>query len=143
MAELYQRLRDRGWRMTNQRRAVARVFAGDMHLTAEQVFDQARLTLPDISKATVYNTLTELVQMGELDELVVSRGPRLFDSNVSRPHHHAHCRVCGGIRDISLPESLEVSLHLAAGTTVHAARVILEGDCPTCCPSGDSSSDSP
>ena len=55
-----QGLRDRGRRITPQRRAVAEVLVGEnMHLAAEQVFESARRLVPEISLATVYNTLNE------------------------------------------------------------------------------------
>src|ERR1700745_3205433 len=76
ISELVQRLRDRGWRLTAQRRVVAEVLAGDhVHLTADAVYSRAQLLLPEISLATVYNTLNELVDMGEVLEISTGDGP--------------------------------------------------------------------
>ena len=70
ISELVQRLRDRAWRLTVQRRVVAEVLAGEhVHLTAEAVYSRAQRLLPEISLATVYNTLNELVDMGEVLEI--------------------------------------------------------------------------
>ena len=69
-ASLLERLRTRGWRVTPQRRAVAEVLTGDhVHLTADEVHERARARLPEVSLATVYNTLGELVDMGEVLEI--------------------------------------------------------------------------
>ena len=58
ISELVQRLRDRGWRLTVQRRVVAEVLAGDhVHLTADAVHGRAQLVLPEISLATVLHNV--------------------------------------------------------------------------------------
>ncbi|MCY0924615.1 transcriptional repressor, partial [Streptomyces sp. H27-G5] len=70
MSDLLGRLRGRGWRMTSQRRVVAEVLDGDhVHLTADEVHARAVERLPEISRATVYNALGELVVLGEVREL--------------------------------------------------------------------------
>ena len=48
--ELAERLRERGWRLTAQRRVVAEVLVGEhVHLTAEAVHAAAQAVLPEIS----------------------------------------------------------------------------------------------
>ena len=45
---LSERLRERGWRVTSQRRAVAEALAGEhVHLTADEVHRRARDVLPE------------------------------------------------------------------------------------------------
>ena len=71
--DLFDRFRDLGWRLSPQRRVVAEVLVGDhVHLTAEQVHERARERLPEISRATVYNTLNEIVAMGEVAEVDIT-----------------------------------------------------------------------
>ena len=58
---LAERLQSRGWRITPQRRAVSPRSRGEhVHLSAEQVLAGARRVVPEVSLATVYNTLNEL-----------------------------------------------------------------------------------
>ena len=84
ISELVQRLRARGWRITAQRRVVAEVLAGEhIHLTADAVYNQAQELLPEISLATVYNTLNELVEMGEVLEISAADGPKRYDPNTT------------------------------------------------------------
>jgi Fur family ferric uptake transcriptional regulator len=98
---LLERLRTRGWRVTPQRRAVAEVLAGDhVHLAADEVHERARERLPEVSLATVYNTLGELVEMGEVLELRIGNGPARYDPNVHARHHHLVCTGCGALLDI-------------------------------------------
>ena len=69
---LLERLRAVGWRLTPQRRVIAEAMGGDhVHLTAEEVLERARGRLPEVSLATVYNTLNELVSMGEVQQVDV------------------------------------------------------------------------
>ena len=91
-ASLLERLRARQWRITPQRRTVAEVLHGDhVHLSADEIFAAARHRLPEISLATVYNTLNELVAMGEVQQVDAGPGPTRYDPNVEQPHHHLVC----------------------------------------------------
>lgn len=135
MSDLLRRLRERGWRLTAQRRVVAEVLGGDhIHLTADEVHVLATKRLPEISRATVYNTLGELVSLGELVELSTDRRATRYDPNAHRPHHHLLCDRCGTIRDVhptgdalaALPESERF------GYTVSEAELTYRGLCPAC-----------
>ena len=128
-------LRAHGLRATAQRRAIYSVFADaviadatNAHLSAEEVFEQARLQLPDLSRATVYNALGELAEAGLLG-LVEGPGPRRFDANVM-PHHHFRCRRCLELHDVEL-QNVDVTLR-EQGFEVESSHVLLEGLCPKC-----------
>ncbi|GGV29530.1 Fur family transcriptional regulator [Streptomyces longisporoflavus] len=134
MSDLLERLRGRGWRMTAQRRVVAEVLDGEhVHLTADEVLARATARLPEISRATVYNTLGELVTLGEVIEVSTGRAKR-YDPNAHRPHQHLVCSGCGAIKDVhpggdpltALPDSERY------GFTVSAAEVTYRGLCPDC-----------
>ena len=104
-----------------------------VHLTAEQVHDLARERLPEISRATVYNTLNELVAMGELLEVDVAEGPKRYDPNVSERHDHLVCEGCQAIRDIarSTPRP-DIAEDARAGFVVTGVDVTYRGLCPAC-----------
>ena len=132
--DLLSRLRTRDWRLSPQRRVVAEVLAGDhVHVTAEEVHDLARERLPEISRATVYNTLNELVAMGELLEVVVMDGPKRYDPNITDLHDHLVCDGCHAIRDVprtgkqpTVPDAVR------AGYLVTGVDVVYRGLCPEC-----------
>ena len=99
MSDLLERLRARGWRMTSQRRVVAEVLSGEhVHLTADEVHARAVERLPEIARATVYNTLGELVSLGEVVELSTDGRAKRYDPNARRPHQHLVCTECGCVR---------------------------------------------
>jgi Fur family transcriptional regulator, stress-responsive regulator len=132
---LAERLRDRGWRLTAQRRVVAEVLAGEhIHLTADEVYGRAQQVLPEISLATVYNTLNELVSMGEILEISTGDGPKRYDPNTAVAHHHLHCVSCGALRDVS-PEGTDLLALPPAqqhGFELLDVDIVFRGRCPEC-----------
>ena len=138
-APLLDRLRERGWRITPQRRAVAEALAGEhVHLTADQVHAAARRIIPEVSLATVYNTLNELVAMEEISEIRVADGTARYDPNVGARHHHLVCEGCGLIFDVH-PRGVEgMSLPPAQryGMRIDAVEVVFRGRCSNCVESG-------
>ncbi len=135
MDDLLTRLRGRGLRLTAQRRAVAEVLVGDnVHLTADEVHHRASERLPEISRATVYNTLSELVALGEV--LEVSRGgrARLYDPNIHPAHQHLVCDRCGSLRDVAVSGDLLASLPETerAGFAVNGVEALYHGLCRPC-----------
>lgn len=132
--DLLSRLRTRNWRLSPQRRAVAEVLVGDdVHLSAEEVHDLARVRLPEICRATVYNTLNELVAMGELLEVDVLDGPKRYDPNVGIEHDHVVCGKCHSIRDVPRSWTPPARLDGApAGYVVTGVEVVYRGLCASC-----------
>ncbi|WP_101256945.1 Fur family transcriptional regulator [Streptomyces barkulensis] len=135
MSDLLQRLRDRGWRLTAQRRVVAEVLDGEhVHYTADEVHARATEKLPEISRATVYNTLGELVSIGEVIEVSTDGRAKRYDPNAHHSHQHLVCSRCGVIRDVRpsgdplalLPEKERY------GFTLGDATVTYRGLCPSC-----------
>jgi Fur family ferric uptake transcriptional regulator len=135
MSELAERLRQRGWRLTAQRRVVAEVLAGEhVHLTAEAVHVAAQAVLPEISMATVYNTLNELVNMGEVLEISAGNGPKRYDPNTAIAHQHLLCTRCGTLRDVA-PKGeagLTVPPDQQHGFQVVGVDIMFRGLCPAC-----------
>lgn len=132
--DLLARLRARDWRLSAQRRAVAQVLIGDhVHLTAEQVHELARERLPEISRATVYNTLNELVSMGELLVVDLADGPKRYDPNVTERHDHLVCERCQSIRDVPRSEPPPgIADDARGGFVVTGVEVTYRGLCPVC-----------
>ena len=140
MEPLVTRLRNREWRLTAQRRVIAETLAGEhVHLTADEVYERSRAVLPEVSRATVYNTLNELVGMGELLEMTHADGRKRYDPNVEERHHHLVCVSCGRMLDViaddpRLPEDQHHGFELLAVEVTFRAR------CPDCVPAATSAS---
>jgi Fur family ferric uptake transcriptional regulator len=123
--------------MTSQRRVVAEVLDGDhVHLTADEVHARAVRLLPEISRATVYNTLGELVTLGEVLEVPTDGRAKRYDPNAHHPHQHLVCSGCGTIRDVhpSGDPLADLPVGERFGFTVSQVEVTYRGLCPACAP---------
>ncbi len=97
---LVQQFRQQGYKMTPQRRAILTVLMnGAAHLTAEQIYEQVRQDMPDISLATVYNSLRELSLAQVARELDLGGRGRHYEI-CRNSHAHMVCLQCGAIRDL-------------------------------------------
>jgi Fur family ferric uptake transcriptional regulator len=135
MSDLLEQLRNRGWRLTAQRRVVAQVLDGDhVHFTADEIHARAVELLPEISRATVYNTLGELVSLGEVLEVSTDGRAKRYDPNAHHAHQHLICESCGTIRDVHPAgdplNSLPPAEHY--GFTISGVEVTYRGLCPDC-----------
>ena len=136
--ELTQLFRATGRKVTAQRQCIFRVLQGDVtHPSAEAVFEAARRDVETISLKTVYQTLNDLAELGEIASLDVGTGMTRFDPNVDDAHHHVVCRQCGKVRDvyadfpeIRLPDGSDL------GFQVGSAEVVFRGLCAECLAAG-------
>ena len=120
--------------LTKQRHAVLQVIRdSDEHLTANEVFENARQILPGISFATVYNSLRYLKTEGRIGEIRFGTDAARYDRKLTR-HDHALCNKCGKLVDLEL--SIPVGLiEIAADLSKFQAESIeltLHGLCPEC-----------
>ncbi len=120
--------------LTKQRQTVLQVIReSDKHLTANEVFDDARRLMPGISFATVYNSLNYLKKEGLIGEIKFGADANLYDRKLTR-HDHALCNRCGKLVDLelSIPNKL---LQEAANRSKFKPETIeftLRGLCPDC-----------
>lgn len=75
----------------------------DGHMTADQVFQEARKTLPRISIGTVYRNLTQLDRLGHIREVALPGEASRYERR-RKLHGHLLCIRCGKIEDLPLPE---------------------------------------
>lgn len=132
-----ERLREAGLRTTPQRRAVWSVFEGrsEGHFTADEVLRQARSGLPELSRATVYNTLGALVEAGLL-RAVESRNAMLYDPNPDPTHQHFSCRRCERLYDVHVEGIEDLRVSDERNFSVERKTVLLAGLCPRCASGG-------
>ena len=94
-------LKASGLRPTRQRVALARLLLdnGPRHVTAEELFQEARTAGIPVSLATVYNTLHQFTAAGIMTEVVVGSGQSYFDTNPAS-HYHYFDKSTGEILDV-------------------------------------------
>ena len=102
---------------TPQRVAVADVlFMKHQHLTADEVYDQVKRNA-NVSKATIYNTLSLFSRHGLVREIVADPSKIFYDSN-NTPHHHFYNVDSGCLTDIENDNLSEPSLSSLPPNTV-------------------------
>jgi Fe2+ or Zn2+ uptake regulation protein len=126
-----ERLNISGFRFTPQRQHVYDVLMHKRdHPTAEEVFMRAKKTLPEISHATVYNTLDALVKCGLVRQVQLERGATRFCPNMEE-HCHYFCDSCGKVFDVALPTDSTV-MPRPKGFKVDHYDIAVHGVCAEC-----------
>lgn len=105
--ELIGRVRSQGGKATTQRILIWSALEGDVsHPTAEDLYARLKPRLPGLSPATLYNTLNELVEWGEIRRFDTGDGHIHFDPDTSG-HAELVCMRCHRVIDApagSVPE---------------------------------------
>ena len=119
---------------TKQRQAVlSAIRESREHLTANEVFENARALLPGISFATVYNSLRYLKNEGLIGEVRFGNEATRYDRKTTR-HDHAICDDCGKLVDLelSIPDALIKQAARRSKFRGGSIEVTLHGVCPDC-----------
>jgi Fe2+ or Zn2+ uptake regulation protein len=126
------RLREHGLRVTSQRRAILDAFGEREvgHLSADDVHERVGGELPELARATVYNTLNEFVRAG-LVRRIDGFGSALYDRNLDDRHHHFHCVKCGGLFDVEPSGAGTVGLP-DGGFQIERTEILFRGRCAEC-----------
>jgi Fur family ferric uptake transcriptional regulator len=129
-------LRERGYKLTPQRRAVIRAIAGTHeHLTPAELYEKVRCDNPRIGLVTVYRTLDILAEVGLICELHSGGSCRSY--LLRRPpehHHHLVCSDCGQVVDFTKCDLSDIEQRLSEDTGFEMESHLLEflGRCPEC-----------
>jgi len=132
--DLTAQLRSRGQRVTSQRLLIHRALRDlDRHVTADQVLDAVRPSLPGVSLPTVYATLELFEELGAVRRISRAHGPALYDPRADA-HHHLVCTTCGRIDDFEAEVDLGSVASAARRRGFRATRseVVLSGTCSDC-----------
>lgn len=120
--------------LTKQRQAILQAIReSDEHLTANEIFEDARRLLPGISFATVYNSLRYLKQKGLIGEVQFGTDASRYDRKLTR-HDHALCVNCGKLVDLelSIPTALIEEASALSKFEAKSVELTLRGLCPEC-----------
>ncbi len=122
-------------RNTRQRAVILDILKRNpVHPTAEDIYREARRTLPNISLGTVYRNLNFLRDQGLVRE-VRSHGDTSsrFEAELP-PHAHFHCTECQTVVDLPLPQCLQtISWDGKTGVgTVKSVDLHVIGACANC-----------
>lgn len=134
-------LRKKGLKVTSQRLLVLEIMASHPgeHLTAEEIYDLAKETCPEIGLATIYRTVQVLGELQIINKVTFDDGFARFElggeeSASGHRHHHAICTGCGKVYSLEtdLLDLLEQQVYENIGFEVTDHDVKLYGLCRDC-----------
>ena len=137
--ELSQLLRERGYKITSQRKAVLEVILehDGEHLSSQEIYDLVRKKCPDVGVATVYRTLPVLEELGYVYAVDLEDGCvryELHKEGQTHRHHHLLCERCGKITEVKedLLDEIEEKIYANYGFTIKDHKVKFFGLCREC-----------
>jgi Fur family transcriptional regulator, peroxide stress response regulator len=134
LSDFGNRCKEAGLKVTCQRVAVYRVLAQSKeHPSADQVYQEVRESLPNISLDTVNRTLQTLAEIGAAFVVEGSGEVKRFDANLES-HQHFKCIRCRKIVDFHHPpfDQVPVPAELNTGFKILRKTVYFEGLCDRC-----------
>lgn len=103
------------------------------HPTAEWIYLTLKPKMPELSLATVYRNLDQLVSQGLLRKIEGDDGLTHFDGN-TLPHYHLTCNCCNRICDIKIDYVENLAKEMAKETRfqITGYNMNFYGVCPEC-----------
>ena len=132
--ETIQKLRSERFKLTPQRLAVIRYMLGnEEHPSALKIHKELKRRYPTLSFSTVYNTLSMLERITELQSLHVYDNYLNYDPNTN-PHIHFYCKACGNISDIFFEGRNDVTVPRGEieGNSIDHISLVFKGTCKSC-----------
>jgi Fur family peroxide stress response transcriptional regulator len=128
-------LRRADFRLTPQRMVICRFLAESRsHPSPNDIYHAVHEQFPTISRATVYNTVAVLKDLGEIIEIPSAGGNSVRYETDLTPHVNLHCTRCGRILDFPMEQIDEIFTMIDAHTDFKLENIHIEGYglCPDC-----------
>lgn len=127
-------LRENGLQVTAQRLAVLRCVAERPHATADELIDDVAAVIGSVSKQTVYDVLSALVEHNLVRRIQPAGSAARYETRVGDNHHHLICRGCGLTLDVDCAVGSAPCLDASEdhGFQIQEAEVIYWGLCSAC-----------
>lgn len=129
-------LRDNGARLTRSRRVMFdHVMKRPMHFSAEQLAFDLGAPPHNISRGTVYRTLTLMAQSGFVRTFRDTNMRYTYESILGKKHHeHLVCEECGRLIEFSDDKLHDRLMHITGSHNFceRSHTVVVFGVCPDC-----------
>ncbi len=131
--EAVKKLKESGNIISMPRMTILRyVLNNKTHHTAESIYEALKSEYPNISIATIYNTMKLFAEKGIVKQLMIDEGKVYYDSN-TYPHYHFKCKICGKIYDVEIPACSELNnMKEIDGHQIDEAHIYFYGICKDC-----------
>ena len=121
-------------RDTKQKQAILSLLRNTRsHPTADQIYDEVRKQIPNISKGTVYRNLQILQEDGAITELNLNGTVSRFEIK-QKSHYHFRCEKCRRVFDLDEPVDKELDERISkkTGFAVSHHQMEFRGLCKDC-----------
>ena len=117
--------------MTKQRELIYSIIAESCdHLTAQEIYAQAKEIIPNIAFGTVYRNLDLMVKAKEIRIIEIANDSNRYDKTLM-PHDHAICEKCGRVEDVYIGD-LKKTLEKNNSIQVRSYNLIVNCICKEC-----------
>ncbi len=117
--------------MTKQRKLIHQIICmSPMHLSAEEIFFEAKKLCPSIAVGTVYRNLNLMAEEGQIMKIEAPGQPVRFDKNVM-PHEHFFCTDCGQLFDLNI-NGIKELIEAQSGMTIQGYTLSVRCQCQNC-----------
>ena len=130
-------LRSEGKRLTPQRGIILEeVFSHHDHFDADELIEhlRERIARREVSRPTVYRTLSELLDAGLLRKMTLNNRS-VYEHDYGYPSHdHLHCEICNKLIEFHCEEleRLRDAVAREHGFQVRGHRLFVSGVCREC-----------
>ena len=127
-------LRQRGLRMTPQRRAiVAEIMRSQGHISPTTLARKVQADMPGVNASTIYRTLSLLEEVGVLQHSHVESGAEYHKADEAQ-HVHLTCGRCGRDDALSIREAEKLGslIHAHHGFVADLTHFAITGLCSDC-----------
>ncbi|MGD9961723.1 Fur family transcriptional regulator [Nocardioides sp.] len=133
-AELADRLRGSGYRLTPQRELILRAVQRLSHATPDEVLAEVRRESAAVNLSTIYRTLEVLEELGLIRHAHLSDRAPTYHSATGEDHFHVVCRNCGRVTSVDPEVASEFVARLGAehGFVPDLGHLAVFGACVDC-----------
>jgi Fur family ferric uptake transcriptional regulator len=134
--QVLEALRERGLRMTPQRRAIVReIMTTNGHISPPDVARRVRERVPGVNPSTIYRTLDLLEGLGILSHAHLETGAEYHHRSEAQ-HVHLICSNCGAADALSMSEAdrLKGVISRHSGFQPDFTHFAISGLCEDCQP---------
>ena len=136
LTKLGEHLKSEHLKLSSQREEILGIFYNSgKHLTAEELYDICRESVPNLGIATIYRALKLFCRIGICKEIFIDNGITRYEISDDKNHHdHLICTKCGMFVEIISPEieKIQNKISSAHGFDLVDHRLNLYGICPQC-----------
>ncbi len=128
-------LKKYNFKYTSQREEILKeILKTKGHFEVEDIVYTLKEKKKNVSRATVYRTLSILKDMGIIDEVIKYKNKTIYEVNLSEHHDHLICIQCGKIIEFFNRELEEIQDKICKEFSFHPSshRLEIYGLCKDC-----------